>query len=582
MAYRTRTIPDAAIGSGGGVEAFDDADEIPFFESAQLPNLGNSRNGRGSGSRGGPRSKAGGGHTPGSPASNPIAASFATPSTDVEFVTMWSTLIERYGGFDEANAKYIATQFADNDFPVPLPELVGIITHDDLFKVGVHSVGDRIKVLLAIKKAPPPVKGLAEAARVSTPGSRTSTSSIRGFNADPTVCKLLRQKPPNHAFEWLDLIGKDSPKGASTTPNGDSDYQKHVRKILSIFHDKMEQLDDAGHAAAAPPPMSSRANNNLFNGGAAPRRRGSVFYTGDNGDRSLSEEGAGASSSMRSVDPFDILSQPQPLPVFLVDTRQPLFVGFVLRVPGRAAGGSGASPGESLAEDSNDSVVNLTNRWVVFIDSRTNLIATIHRVDSSGLATLRDEKLTQLDSSVTLRQMILNIFVAFLSEFESAIDEVGEHLDQCELSLLDRSQASWVIARLLQLQRRVSVFNRLVDLNQVLIRYVGTHFSCRDMSDIETGFHDLRERCAATDARAASLLNLIMSLSGHRTTEVMTVLTKVSMCLAPCNLIAGIYGMNFEATTVREFSIDGAFYFTVAVMLMLIGMIWLVMKWLNW
>ncbi len=102
------------------------------------------------------------------------------------------------------------------------------------------------------------------------------------------------------------------------------------------------------------------------------------------------------------------------------------------------------------------------------------------------------------------------------------------------------------------------------------------------MQEIRDTTDDLLFYCEDLIETTHQLMNLYISLQSQRTNEVMRVLTVFSVIFMPLNLIAGIYGMNFEF--MPELKNPYGYFLTLATMALIAGAVsyWIVKKgWLQ-
>lgn len=564
-----------------------------------------------------------------------VAASFfnGNAETSEESEYAWRTCLMRYGSFSEADASRVAAVICEHDFPLPMPELAVSFTQELLEEIGVRKANDRVRVMMALARCPaiPNVLGSVEAAAVSD----IEHLPVGYFVDIDRVHEVLVHASKNGGvLEWLDIVGKDDSQ--VEFKNSLRRLQEKFAKRMTAFevtrvtgpggsptskrHDGVADLTSGRTgfhlmpSSSRPRPEEPPKDHSLHDlqseelqvlnvSGESPRAnagrlsgRAEESVDADVLLRRLSRSDAPASvvlvtqrpspintalpqdeleppgvvvaggMSAKSQplpesqnDAFDIFDAPRPFPAFFASQIDPRYGSFVLRCP---------TPKVDFDEAT---IASLTNKWIVVLDSRTNLIATVHRIDSVSLTRLRQSPRLQ---KMALPQLLMAMFMSFIADFNRVIDEVVEVLDDCELRLLDKRQVQWLIDRLVHLQRRAGVYERLVLLNQSVVRRVGMHFGCRDVGNLEAHWSLVLVRCRQVDTRSGALLNLVLSLGGQRTTDVMTVLTKISMCISPLTLITGNYGMNFRVMPDLEW--EYSYYVT------LLGMAVVVVVMLMW
>lgn len=133
---------------------------------------------------------------------------------------------------------------------------------------------------------------------------------------------------------------------------------------------------------------------------------------------------------------------------------------------------------------------------------------------------------------------VLESYAEWIEELESeavsrpqpqtleAINELRRELASLRRAILPQREA------VMQLISGDSPF--VSDVVRVFLRDTGDH--CRQVADVVESYREF----------ASGLLNTYLSCVGHRTNEIMKVLTIMASIFIPLTFMAGIYGMNFE------------------------------------
>lgn len=238
-----------------------------------------------------------------------------------------------------------------------------------------------------------------------------------------------------------------------------------------------------------------------------------------------------------------------------------------------------------------DSVMELTNRWIIIVDLKKNIIITLHRVDTQSMASLRTQwKRVMEKSDVSFQEFLLKVIDNAIYTYQLSLDVHADVLDKCETKLFVEkpnpsnpsmghlvdvrilhhfagSSRSPFLRRLLDdqdrlpmnkgemnsflhhLHRRTSVQHRMLNLTQVVLAKAFTklRLCSREMADQMCGSCiELSDRALEVRDDAKTLLDLHISLQSFRTNELMAVLTRVSLLFTPVTFLAGVYGMNFQ------------------------------------
>jgi len=525
--------------------------------------------------------------------------SFMQP-TGEEAEALWEHTLIHYGYMADGDARQIAEVFVNADLPPPSNDCKAFLTHEFLISLGITSPGERARVLLAVERMPPPSLHLGS---LQMDEHQVRMSSVTGngaglppsYSTDTAKVKTFVLKSKDNSLTWVDLVGKDGQFGA---PGWDTcEFTRSFERVKRLF--EADAAATSTHSGTLPvPPTQVRQHSasgsyrasslNAPLPGQAPaaasgeqppspmtpvdgvKRRGSTASAPDSPFKGLGTSGLMTSQMLlnpahatEDTDMWGIMALETPLPHLIHDPATPGRCSFILRVCT-----AGTDTGDA-------SFSALTNRWVVFADASRNLVAVVHRVDSVSLATLRDKDFGAMSDTITFKRVLASIFVAFLMEFEIALDKGNELLDSCETHMLDNSRHNELLERLFHLERKASVYERMIDLNQSLVAEIGHYFSLsREIAFLETKWQRLREKAVALGERSTNLLQLLLALSGHRTNELMAVLTRFSLVFTPMTFIAGVYGMNF--TNMPELQYEYGYYICMAVIgvLFIGGSIW--------
>ena len=148
--------------------------------------------------------------------------------------------------------------------------------------------------------------------------------------------------------------------------------------------------------------------------------------------------------------------------------------------------------------------------------------------------------------------LVYAILDTIVDGYYPILESLGDQLERLEDAVLERPHP--------QLLRRLnSVKKRLVNLRRIIWpQRDAVNALMRDDSALITDqvrlfLRDTYDHCVQTSEvvemyreTATGLLNTYLSSVGHRTNEVMRVLTIMSSIFVPLTFLAGIYGMNFE------------------------------------
>ncbi|MCS6969191.1 MAG: CorA family divalent cation transporter [Cytophagales bacterium] len=229
-----------------------------------------------------------------------------------------------------------------------------------------------------------------------------------------------------------------------------------------------------------------------------------------------------------------------------------------------------------------DTVRKMTNKIACFIGK--NFLVTIHRQDHEHLKVIRNKWRIYHKNQQNLAFMImLDIYASVAQTYESPINAAAEELEEYEsLIFTDSAPAATIIAKLYLLRRRASVIkNMLTSLHEIMLKASASFVDKSPyLQDVIDNTSRLQYQAAQLYEDANNLLSIHLSLSSHRTNEVMRVLTIISVFFMPLTFIVGIYGMNFKY--MPELEMEWGYAMTWLLMLSVVGIIYFWFRKKGW
>jgi magnesium transporter len=142
-----------------------------------------------------------------------------------------------------------------------------------------------------------------------------------------------------------------------------------------------------------------------------------------------------------------------------------------------------------------------------------------------------------------------------LGAYSAAFERIEHRLEEFDVGAMrGDSDAEEDIERLIEMRREVGKLRRalaahrsaLVSLTHPELEALGDHASSEQFQSLLNRFESTVQE--ARDAREAIVgsFDVLIARGGHRTNEIMKVLTLTSVILLPGALIAGVMGMNFK------------------------------------
>lgn len=196
-----------------------------------------------------------------------------------------------------------------------------------------------------------------------------------------------------------------------------------------------------------------------------------------------------------------------------------------------------------------DTVQGFTRKVAVFFSDGT--LVTIHRKDQPYLDRFKAEwsaRLQRERHDSPAAEVVAALFNAVIDTYEVPLEQAESRLDGFEAMLFRQRDITQVIRDLFVIKRRITLAKRLLwrMLSLAPRLSAGT-----ERSGILV--QDLRENAESSHFYADELLddvnNLLhmqLALAGHRTNEVVKVLTVFSAFFLPLTFLVGVYGMNFQ------------------------------------
>ncbi len=192
-----------------------------------------------------------------------------------------------------------------------------------------------------------------------------------------------------------------------------------------------------------------------------------------------------------------------------------------------------------------------------------NYVLTVHRTELKEfrhqLTPLPDYLQTTSEKALLflhhLLDVIIDAYIAELNHVQRLADKI-EELILAGLSYKTRGKSRELVRNILTLRQSLTVMRRSIQAERVIIGGLIREQRPEEEEEAEVVryFKDLLDNLdrsleilAQEKDTLADIMDLHMTLSTDRTTEIIRILTVVSTILLPLNLIASIYGMNFES-----------------------------------
>lgn len=183
-----------------------------------------------------------------------------------------------------------------------------------------------------------------------------------------------------------------------------------------------------------------------------------------------------------------------------------------------------------------NTIQGLTRKVVIFF--RQGVVITMHRTPMTWMQTL-------FDSQVSEKKIVPELVAKTIKTYDAAIVQAQQAFDSLEEHVLNpRSHAkNGQDQKLYKLKRRVTLLKNILRLTQDPLVELSI---ISDQQSIHHYLDKYQFRLEEIYDNLIAILSLKISISSQKTNETMRLLTVYSLVFLPLNLIAGIYGMNFE------------------------------------
>jgi magnesium transporter len=189
-------------------------------------------------------------------------------------------------------------------------------------------------------------------------------------------------------------------------------------------------------------------------------------------------------------------------------------------------------------------IQDITNKIAIFYTDE--FIITIHRTDTPFLEEVRERYVDRGKCSTVTDLLILIAWYA-LETYDAPVNRLSEQVEHYENLIMIKNSGPSPIEALYGIKREASILHKILMLMNEPINHIhpkhGEDAARQDLKDQHLKMQTLYNQVLED---VNNLLNVAMSFSAQRTSEVMKVLTIFSVFFMPLTFIVGIYGMNFE------------------------------------
>ncbi|MEJ7768102.1 MAG: CorA family divalent cation transporter [Chitinophagaceae bacterium] len=194
--------------------------------------------------------------------------------------------------------------------------------------------------------------------------------------------------------------------------------------------------------------------------------------------------------------------------------------------------------------DDSKTIQEVSSKVAVFYNDE--FIITIHRLEQPFLL---DIKTKYLDKGriKTTSEIVTKILWYVLHSYDLPAIQLSGKVDDYETRIFLKELSPDILEGLYYLKRKAGICNKLLLLTGEVINSIRTtsidNPALQDAKDLHVKLNTIYDQ---TQEDVHNLLNIYISLSAQKTSDVMKVLTIFSVFFMPLTFIVGIYGMNFE------------------------------------
>ncbi|MBL7864157.1 MAG: magnesium transporter CorA [Cyclobacteriaceae bacterium] len=195
------------------------------------------------------------------------------------------------------------------------------------------------------------------------------------------------------------------------------------------------------------------------------------------------------------------------------------------------------------APESADTIQEVTDKIAVFLGN--DFILTVHRPAFDFLGSIKS---TYVDNGkcTTPFHVLFRVFAYVVGTYDAPLAALVLNIDAYEPKIFLRKKMPDLLRSLYYMKRRATVMDHVLELSKPIHEGLKGKIAAPHFNHLKDEFLRLQTSTRQIVDNVSNLLNIYISLSTQRTSEVMRVLTVFSVFFMPLTFIVGIYGMNFD------------------------------------
>lgn len=221
-------------------------------------------------------------------------------------------------------------------------------------------------------------------------------------------------------------------------------------------------------------------------------------------------------------------------------------------------------------------------------------------IDKAWLLTVHDEEIAFIDDfrsqdhaetmigSLTTHDLAASLLDMHLEAYFTQIAHIEGLVDKLDEQALTQPSSRSLLGRMVALRRRVSRLRKLLagqravfyglsrpDLQLLADAGASPHFQV-----LAARFERAIDEVEHTRDLVTGSFELFASRTAQQTNELVKVLTFLTAIIGFCAAVAGLFGMNFQATLFATG--NAGFYATIGFLLLITFILWVTVRWRGW
>jgi magnesium transporter len=190
------------------------------------------------------------------------------------------------------------------------------------------------------------------------------------------------------------------------------------------------------------------------------------------------------------------------------------------------------------------SIQELTTKVAVFYNDDT--LITLHRLEQPFVEEVKQQEI-DTPGECYLSDLFARILYYALNTYQLPAITLDDQVDGYESTIMLKNTKPAMLQGLYYIKRKANAGRKILVLSTSVISFLETTDASKELvQDIRDQYTRLLTLYEEILDDVNNLMNTYLSLTSHKTNEVVKVLTIFSVFFMPLTFIVGIYGMNFD------------------------------------